>query len=339
MRCPKLAELPSTTHNQTGWPWTEESPQVSEKMSNGSEWPKISIITPNYNYGHFLEETIRSILLQGYPNLEYIVIDGNSTDCSVYVIKKYEKWITYWISEPDKGQANAINKGLSYCTGEIFNFINSDEILNQGALKTIGETMSNADAISGGAISFKTETREENNLSYIQPRKPLNFRTIIVNSHTIQPSIWLKLSKVKKVGLYTEHLHYCFDWEYFLRYFADETKVKYTTLPLCIIRLHPLRKTNKNNIELCRNEVLNALHGLLNDNDLSAEHKNIIRLDIEEKKWAHLVNKTLKDDSDSKLQRIIKVLSLSLEKPKIRIKWILKYLYFNKLRKLIKINS
>jgi glycosyltransferase involved in cell wall biosynthesis len=308
-------------------------------MSDGSEWPKISIITPNYNYGHFLEETIRSILLQGYPNLEYIIIDGKSTDSSIDVIKKYEKWISYWISEPDKGQANAINKGLSYCTGEIFNFINSDEILNQGALKAIGETMADAEAISGGALSFKTETREQNNLNYIKPRKPLDFRNIIANSHTIQPSIWLKLSKVKQVGFYTEHLHYCFDWEYFLRYFASETKVKYTTLPLCIIRLHPLRKTNENNAEFCRNDVFNALYGLLNNNILSVEYNKIIKASIEEKQWAILVNKILKKDSGSKLKKIIKILNLSLEKPKVRIQWILKYLYSKKLRELIKVKS
>ncbi|MFN5894237.1 MAG: glycosyltransferase, partial [Dolichospermum sp.] len=77
MRCPTLSELPPPPSGKTGWPWTQASPQLPDKMLDGSEWSKISIVTPNYNYGQFIEETIRSVLLQGYPNLEYIVLDAN----------------------------------------------------------------------------------------------------------------------------------------------------------------------------------------------------------------------------------------------------------------------
>ena len=93
-------------------------------MPDGSDWPRISIVTPSYNQGQYIEETIRSILLQGYPNLEYIIIDAGSTDQTVEIIKKYEMFLSYWVSESDNGQAHAINKGLSLCTGEIFNWIN-----------------------------------------------------------------------------------------------------------------------------------------------------------------------------------------------------------------------
>ena len=88
-------------------------------MTNGNPWPKVTVVTPSYNQGQFLGETIRSVLLQGYPNLEYILIDGGSMDGTVEIIKKYETWLAYWISEPDHGQADAINKGLSHATGEI----------------------------------------------------------------------------------------------------------------------------------------------------------------------------------------------------------------------------
>ena len=127
MRCPTLKELPPAPEGKNGWPWTEESPQLPEKMLDGSEWPKISIVTPNYNYGQFIEETIRSVLLQGYPNLEYIIIDGASTDNSVEVIKKYEPWLAYWVSEKDHGQTDAINKGFTKCTGDLFVWLNSDD--------------------------------------------------------------------------------------------------------------------------------------------------------------------------------------------------------------------
>ena len=90
-------------------------------------YPKISIVTPSYNQGKYIEQTIQSVLSQNYPNLEYIIIDGGSSDNTVEIIKKYEGQLTYWISEPDAGQTDAINKGYSRCTGDIFNWINSDD--------------------------------------------------------------------------------------------------------------------------------------------------------------------------------------------------------------------
>ena len=90
---------------------------------DGSAWPRISIVTPSYNQGQFIEETIRSILLQGYPDLEYIIIDGGSTDQSVEIIRKYEPWLTYWVSEKDRGQSHAINKGFERASGEIRGYI------------------------------------------------------------------------------------------------------------------------------------------------------------------------------------------------------------------------
>ncbi len=103
------------------------------------QWPKITIVTPSYNQGAFLEETILSIVNQNYPNLEYIIIDGGSTDNSVDIIKKYEKHINYWVSEKDFGQSHAINKGFSRATGAILNWINSDDVLRENALSTIAE--------------------------------------------------------------------------------------------------------------------------------------------------------------------------------------------------------
>ena len=127
MRCPTLNELPPSPVGKTGWPWTEGTPQLPDATPDGQPWPVISIVTPSYNQGQFLEEAIRSVLLQGYPALEYIIIDGGSTDHSGEIIKKYEQWLTYWCSEPDRGPANALNKGFHYATGEILGFLNSDD--------------------------------------------------------------------------------------------------------------------------------------------------------------------------------------------------------------------
>lgn len=147
MRCPTLKDLPPSLEGKVGWPWTEQSERLPDKMPNGRPWPCISIVTPSYNQGQFIEETIRSVLLQGYPNIEYIVIDGGSTDNSVEIIKKYESWITYWVSEPDRGQSHAINKGFSHATGDLLGWLNSDDHFMPGALKKFAEvTVQNPEA-------------------------------------------------------------------------------------------------------------------------------------------------------------------------------------------------
>ena len=123
-------------------PLLEGSQNFPVTMPDGTAWPRITIVTPSYNQGIFLEETIRSVLLQGYPNLEYIIIDGSSTDDSVEIIKKYEPWLSYWVSEPDKGQYDAINKGFARASGEVLAWINSDDKYVPWAFQIVGEIFS-----------------------------------------------------------------------------------------------------------------------------------------------------------------------------------------------------
>jgi len=138
VRCPTLKDLPTPPAGKTGWPWTEESAPAPDLTPAGEPWPRISIVTPSYNQGAFLEETIRSVLLQGYPNLEYIVIDGDSVDESVEIIRKYSPWLSYWVTEKDNGQAHAINKGFAQAQGTVFGWLNSDDYLFTDALIFVG---------------------------------------------------------------------------------------------------------------------------------------------------------------------------------------------------------
>ena len=128
MQCPTLSELPPP-HPARPAGHGQRKQAAAEAELGEASWPRISIVTPSFNQGRFIEETIRSVLLQGYPNLEYFVIDGGSTDNSVEVIKKYSPWLTYWVSEPDRGQSDAINRGLKMASGDFATWINSDESL------------------------------------------------------------------------------------------------------------------------------------------------------------------------------------------------------------------
>jgi cellulose synthase/poly-beta-1,6-N-acetylglucosamine synthase-like glycosyltransferase len=132
-----VKDLPAPPAGKRGWPWTVGSRLLPLRRADGSEWPRLSIVTPSYNQGQFLEMTIRSVLLQGYPNLEYVVIDGGSSDGSVEILKKYDRFISYWVSEPDEGQTDAINKGLLKTDGDYLGWINSDDTYVKGSFTKV----------------------------------------------------------------------------------------------------------------------------------------------------------------------------------------------------------
>ncbi len=206
--------------------------------------PKISIVIPNYNGGKYLEETILSVINQGYPNVELIVVDGGSTDNSVDIIRKYEKHISYWLSEPDTGQAHAINKGLRFATGDLFDWMNSDDIIAPGTFWQVAKAFEqNPDVYAVcGYMTYFSEGK------YQKPVRMSIFdsleKTMVFGSMSV-PSMYFRLDNFREVGLLEENLHYCFDMDFLYRFIEKFGLEKLLLLEgnFCYFRLHPESKT------------------------------------------------------------------------------------------------
>lgn len=218
-----LSQLPLPPTGKTGWPWTEETPPLPSTMPKGDPWPRISIVTPSYNQGQFLEETIRSVLLQGYPNLEYIIIDGGSTDNSVEIIKKYEPWLAYWVSEPDRGQSHAINKGWQIATGEIITYLCSDDFLMPNCLKEVAEYFienPSIDILIGGVASvFVQDSLGDFQFPFLPENSPTDLTLLNPDKWFLpQASAFFSKKILDSVGRWVrEDLHYTMDRELFYR--------------------------------------------------------------------------------------------------------------------------
>ncbi len=177
--------------------------------------PKITIVTPSFNQGNYLEATIKSIINQKYNNLEYFIIDGGSSDESVKIIKKYEKYINYWISEKDGGQSEAINKGLRMATGDFITWINSDDLLQPDILAKIPTFFesSNTGLIFGKSVSFGERLKEKTSRSDFDEQLP----KILASVPFPQPSSFFRREILEEQGLLDESLHFGMDYDLFVR--------------------------------------------------------------------------------------------------------------------------
>jgi glycosyltransferase involved in cell wall biosynthesis len=227
--------------------------------------PKISIITPSYNQGQFIEETITSILSQDYPNLQYLIIDGGSKDNTVEIIKKYSNRLDYWVSEKDRGQSHAINKGIERSNGEIVNWINSDDALMPGALWTVARAwMENPGAIVSGA----TELFNESGVFEVATASGQTLENFIrfweaKDFSWTQQGTFLPLKGLREIGGVREDLRYCMDYYMMVQLLVRKLSVVYVAPSLSRFRYHAASKTT-GDAKACRLERIPALRAMPN---------------------------------------------------------------------------
>ena len=237
-------------------------------MLSSVYYPKISIVTPSFNHGQYIEDTILSVLNQNYPNLEYIIIDGGSTDNTVSIIKKYQKYITYWISEPDRGQTHAINKGFEKCTGDVFNWLNSDDYLEPGALNYIGSVFSNPTIDVLAARERRVD--EKGNFLNISEGTSIykDLSDTIGRCHLDQASTYFKKDKLDHIFPLSEDLHYLMDAYMWMKYLLlhGQDNILQNEVVIVNFRMHSDSKTvaQRKKFVVDKNTIENSLLKNLN---------------------------------------------------------------------------
>lgn len=213
--------------------------------------PKISVITPSLNQSKYIERTILSIINQNYPNLELIVVDGGSTDGSEKIFNKYEKYMHRCIREPDKGQSQAINKGLRIASGDLIAFQNSDDVYLEGAFHKIAGAFcshKNCGVFTGNILIIDRDDRVINCMKLIKPR--LSAQVFNGSQLHNQATFWTR-ETMRSIGYMNEQLHFCMDYEYFLRFLRNKIRFYHLNENIGAFRIHPESKTiNKHEIHL-----------------------------------------------------------------------------------------
>ena len=206
------------------------------------------MVTPSFNQAAYLDATIQSVLSQDYPNLEYMVIDGGSTDGSIEIIRKYAAQLAYWVSEPDRGQAHAINKGWQRATGDILAWLNSDDLYCPGTLETVASIFASNPRVQwlcGESIVIDETGCETDTIPVMLPDLGSMVELVRLGSAYSfpQPSVFLRRSVIERVGWLNEGLHYAFDFEYWCRVRIAGYKPMAVSQRLSCFRLHSTSKT------------------------------------------------------------------------------------------------
>ena len=281
MSCPHIIDLPPPPNGKRGWPWTEASTALPPRMPDGKSWPRITIVTPSFNQARFIEETLRSVLLQGYPNLEYLVLDGGSTDGSVEVIKRYSQWIDYWTSEPDGGQSAAINRGLKMGGGEFATWINSDDLLFKNALV---EHATRIGFESGMVYVGICAYTDENGKILSMHRGRIHSLEDLLRipeiwrkgGNIVQPEVLFSRQLALEVGGLNPDNHYSMDYELWGKFLLAQAKFHYTDLPFGMLRRRAEQKSS-DGLRTTESLIPTALRLVELAESLSEETKDSLR--------------------------------------------------------------
>ena len=244
------------------WPWRSLGQIVPAKMPSGKPWPRISIVTPSYQQGEYIEQTIRSVLMQGYPNLEYIIVDGGSTDYTQVVLRRYGSELDVCISEPDGGQADAINKGFQHSSGEILAWLNSDDMHLPTTLIEVALAFETAEALNPTCpvdlVCGRALLYSENESAIFQEHRSKFTRGISklpleMNDFDLweksaaffyQPEVFFTRRAWNKIGSsLNPFLHYALDYDLWIRMAKREIYLYSTDARLAIFRFHDKQKT------------------------------------------------------------------------------------------------
>jgi glycosyltransferase involved in cell wall biosynthesis len=208
-----------------------------------SQPAKITIVTPSYNQAPFLERTIRSVLDQGYPNLEYIIMDGGSTDGSVEIIQKYQARLAYWVSAPDKGQADAIYRGFERSTGAILGWLNSDDYYLPGALQAASKLLQRRPSVEL-VIGNSIVVDEHENLLYTREAFPVSYNRLLYwHWGFAQPATFWRRAPFFETGGFDREMRFCFDYDMYLR-LLKRRRACYLDRYLAAFRQHAASKTS-----------------------------------------------------------------------------------------------
>ena len=237
--------IPEPPEGKKGWPWTVPESLKGERTAEFQEQPLVSLITPSLNQSRFLEETIRSVLLQGYPNLEYIIMDGMSTDGSQEIIKKYGKHLSHWESEPDKGHNDAVNKGWKIAKGEFVSWLNSDDFLFPHSLETAVDILKkNPDIhVCYGDAARVNERSQSCDRDFKGGDFSLKDMLVFWKNPVPQPGFLMRRSVIDQIGFLDESYSFAFDFEYWIRMAVHDMKGMHIPQKLAAFRMHRDAKT------------------------------------------------------------------------------------------------